>query len=143
MILAYKENGKVVLVSEVLDHATGEVVLPLSQIAKIDHIAEGNPIIVEDAEIPYSEFHDAFDIVGGKVVVDIEKAKEIRKEVLESLKSRLVQELAQDYTKALVLGGDAGAIQRRALAVSTATFPIAEMPNDLEELKSYTPEGIQ
>jgi hypothetical protein len=135
-IIAYKKEGSVRILGSVDGGASHEELAKKAEVS--EYVA-----ILRDEDLPDQAFFSAFDIVDGKVVVDIEKAKEIRKDELKRLQSQLVQELAQEYTKALVLGGDAGAIQRRALAVSKATFPIAEMPNDLEELKAYIPEGIQ
>lgn len=135
-IIAYKKEGAVRILAAVDPSLTFEQLKEQSG-------SEDALEIVKDSDLPDQYFFEAFDIADGKIVVDIEKAKEIRRDELLRLQARLVQELTQDYTKASVLGGDVGAIQRRASAVANMKFPVSDMPDDLEELKTYIPEGIQ
>ena len=119
------------------------VTVPTGEISIEEVLAKdcpNNAIIVDSSELPeeHHDFFNAWELVEGKVIVNLEKAKLITKDRLrvERIPLMLVQDIA--YSRATETGADTSAIvaeKNRLRDVTSLVDTIAT----LEELKALTP----
>jgi hypothetical protein len=124
---------------------TGEEITIESEIARFsqekqDQIVSYKEINEED--LPSDRiFRNAWTISDKKIDYDLNKAKELKKEELRILRQPLLQDLDVQYMKALEQSLPTKDIvdQKQILRDITAV----EMPDDIEQLKTFIPEVLQ
>lgn len=94
-------------------------------------------IIVDIASLPnqYNDFFDAWELVDGKVEVNLDKAKEITKERLRAERAPLLQAQDVAFQRALESGADTSAIIAEKQRLRDITI-LADQATTLEELKA-------
>ena len=119
------------------------VTTPTGEISIEEVLAKDCPagaIIVDSSELPeeHNDFFNAWELVDGKVVVNLEKAKVITKDRLRAERTplMLVQDVA--YTRATETGADTTAIIAEKNRLRDIT-KLADIAESLEELKALTP----
>lgn len=119
---------------------TGE--LSIDAVLEKDVPKGRNAKIINYTDLPlaYNDFYDAFELVDGKVIVNITKAKELTKARLRQERTPLLQ--AQDiaFQRALESGADTTAIVAEKQRLRDITT-LADSATTLEELRSLKAEG--
>ena len=128
LIIHTNENGNV------------SVTVPTGEISIEKVLAKDCPegaIIVDSSELPeeHNDFFNAWELVEGKIVVNLDKAKLITKERLRAERTplMLVQDVA--YTRATETGADTTAIVAEKNRLRDVT-KLADTASTLEELKA-------
>lgn len=118
-------------------YPTGE--LPIEEVLAKD-CPEG-AIIVENASLPneHNEFFDAWELNGTTVTVNLDKAKEIKKQHLRAERAPLLQKLDVDYQRA----DEASDAAKKAEVVAEKQrlrdiTQLADQATTLDELKAIT-----
>ena len=116
------------------------VTVPTGEISIEEVLAKDCPIgaiIVDSSELPeeHNDFFNAWELVNGKVVVNLDKSKELTKERLRAERTplMLVQDVA--YTRATETGADTTAIVAEKNRLRDVT-KLADTATTLEELKA-------
>ena len=116
------------------------VTVPTGEISIEKVLAKDCPegaIIVDSSELPeeHNDFFNAWELVEGKIVVNLDKAKLITKERLRAERTplMLVQDVA--YTRATETGADTTAIVAEKNRLRDVT-KLADTASTLEELKA-------
>lgn len=94
--------------------------------------------IVSDDNIPTDRyFRNAWDIKSGKVVTDIAKAKEIKKEIIRQERKPLLEALDIDYIKAQETKSDTSAIIAEKQRLRDITKEVDNLKS-VDELKNFS-----
>ena len=116
------------------------VTVPTGEISIEEVLAKDCPIgaiIVDSSELPeeHNDFFNAWELVNGKVVVNLDKSKELTKERLRAERTplMLVQDVA--YTRATETGADTTAIVAEKNRLRDIT-KLADTAESLDELKA-------
>jgi hypothetical protein len=130
VIIYLNENGGVSVCTP-----TGELSIEETQ-AK--DTPEGS-IIVDIDSLPneYSDFFDAWELVDGKVLVNISKAKEVTKKRLRAEREPLFTAQDVAFQRALESGSDTSAIVAEKQRLRDIT-KLADSAKTLDELRSLT-----
>lgn len=106
-----------------------------------NHLPSDEPYILMDADkIPNGKYISSFDIVDGKITIDMAKAKEVHKEDLRFKRIEAFKPLDVEFMRAVEQGDTAkqqeiGA-KKQALrdVTSSSAFDTAETLDDLEKI---------
>lgn len=132
VIIYAQKNGQVAVC-----YPTGEV--PIEEVQAKD-TPEGS-LIVDSSELPEADndFFNSWELVDGKVLVNLGKAKEQTKDRLRTERTPLLQ--AQDiaFQKALEQGGDTSAVVAEKNRLRDIT-KLADTATTLDELRAIKVE---
>lgn len=106
--------------------------------------SELEPTIVNESEIPQDHTYiRAWDIQNGKVVIDIEKAREIKTSRLRIDRLKFLSDLDVAFQRALETGADTtGIVAKKQLLRDITTYPALLNAQTVEELDNITVESI-
>ena len=126
-VIIYKNNGQVSICIP-----TGEI--SIEEVLVKD--CPANAIIVDSSELPTDDkFFDAWELINEKIIVDINKAKDITKDRLRAEREPLL--LAQDvaFQRALETGADTSTIVAEKQRLRDIT-KLVDTATTVEELKA-------
>lgn len=120
------------------------VVVPVGA-NKIEQLLNAVPegaehIVVNRSSIPKDRyFRDAWDIVGGKLVVDIDTAKEIQRDHWRKLREPIIKRLDLQFMKALESGDEKLINEVTAKKNALRDVTNTPLPNNLKKIKATIP----
>lgn len=115
------------------------VTVPSGEISIEEVLAKDCPteaIIVDSSELPeeHNDFFNAWELVDGKIVVNLNKAKDITKNRLRQERKPLLFDQDIAFQRALESGADTSAIVAEKQRLRDITI-LVDTVNTLEELK--------
>lgn len=121
------------------DNGNVSVTVPTGAISIEEVLVKSCPnhaIIVDSSELPekYNCFFNAWELVGGKVIVNLDKAKNITKDRLRAKREPLLEAQDVAFQRALEYGADTSAIVAEKQRLRDITKKV-DAVNTLEELK--------
>lgn len=106
-----------------------------------NHLPSDEPYIIMDSDkLPIAKYIKSFDIVNGKITIDMDVAKEVRKEELRFLRDAAFKPLDVEFMRAVEQGNTAKqqeiAAKKQALrdVTSSPAFDTAATLDDLEKI---------
>ena len=118
--------------------------MPLEKIIEKSNSENYPYTVVLSEEIPTSRvFRGAwvFDSESEVVVVDVEKAKNIKKEIFRGIRAPLINKHDVEYLIALERSQDTSEIVAKKQALRDVTG--ISLPDDIEELESFLPDILK
>ena len=121
------------------DNGNVSVTVPTGAISIEEVLVKSCPnhaTIVDSSELPekYNCFFNAWELVGGKVIVNLDKAKNITKDRLRAKREPLLEAQDVAFQRALEYGADTSAIVAEKQRLRDITKKV-DAVNTLEELK--------
>lgn len=120
------------------------VVIPVGA-NKIEQLINAVPsgaeyIVAKRRSLPKDRyFRDAWDIVDGKLVVDIDAAKEIQRDHWRKLREPIIKRLDLQFMKALESGDEKLISEVTAKKNALRDVTNTPLPNDLKKIKATIP----
>lgn len=120
------------------------VVVPV-QATTVDQLLKAVPegaehIVINRSSLPKDRyFRDAWDIKDGKVVVDVEKAKDIQRDHWRKLREPIIKRLDLQFMKALESGDEKLISEVTAKKNALRDVTNTPLPNDLKKIKATIP----
>lgn len=134
-IVVHKNDMKGVIKTPTISIMENEMTSAEEIIKKIDKSL--TPVIVNQKDLPDNWFHRAWDIVNGKVIVDMEKAREIHKERIRVARTKKMAELDIEFQRAMEKNKNTKDIVSQKQRLRDATEdPKINSAQTTEELKS-------
>ena len=134
-IVVHKNDMKGVIKTPTISIMESEITSAEEIIKKIDKSL--TPVIVNQKDLPDNWFHRAWDIVDGKVIVDMEKAREIHKERIRAGRIKKLAELDIEFQRAMEKNKSTKDIVSQKQKLRDATEdPKLNSAQTTEELKS-------
>ncbi len=134
--IAYKQNG----ITHIVSPAQDDDAFVAFVIDKDVRPNAAEWFIVEHDEIPFDRyFRDAWDLVDGKVVVDVDKAKSIKLDRIRIDRNKALDASDKEVAKLMDQGSDLTAIRGRRQALRDIPQTINLDGLSAEELKNLDP----
>jgi hypothetical protein len=115
--------------------------------ANIDNFLQQNNVdcwfdILDVSKLPITMFYNAWVMKGNVIVVDLEKAKDIKRNQFRQARKPLLEKLDVEYMRAVETSN---AAKKKAIATKKQELrdvTNVDMPNDVDELAKFWPDVL-